>query len=99
MVDLAFLTSQECGKTNTNLSRSQFGKAERTAASTRICHSQSTFLSAKVINGTSHIAIPVNTIESQIKMSIKQKHGRFLWKAGRGREILIAEDYHAGHRA
>jgi hypothetical protein len=77
VVDLLFLTSQQRGKADSNFGRSQFRKTERTSGASGLGHSQMTFMSTQVIDRTSHVTIPVDTIQSQIQMSIENEHSSY----------------------
>jgi hypothetical protein len=75
MADFLFLSGQESGEADTKFCGSHFRKTKGSAGSSGVSHAKGTFLSSEVIDRASHVAIPVNTIQSKVEMSIKQQHG------------------------
>jgi hypothetical protein len=71
MIDLFFLPSQERGKADPDFSRSQFRKTERTSCASGLGHSKMAFMSTQVVDRTSHVTIPVDTVQSQIQVSVE----------------------------
>jgi hypothetical protein len=83
VVDFSFLSGEQRGQADANLSLSQLRQTEGTSTATGIGHPERSFLSSQGVNLASQVAIPVHSIQGQIQMGVKQQHGRFLKKAGK----------------
>jgi hypothetical protein len=76
VADFLFLAGEESGEADAQFGRAKLGEAERCTTATGVGHSESPFLSAKVVHGAPHVAVPVDSVERQIEMSVKKQHGR-----------------------